>query len=464
MLFTLLVTIAFVGVAKIVQYPDTVLKDEITELPGLPSGFTPKMFSGYININGGSRAIFYWFIESENNPTTDPVVMWTNGGPGCSGLDGLLTEMGPFKPTANTANGSLVMNEYRWNKIANMIFIEQPAGVGFSWTKDTLDYGDSLAASDNADFIEGWLASFSNFKSNDFYIASESYGGHYMPTLTKELYERGTVKTFKGMIVGNPLTWMPYRNFGQFAVAAGRNMYPMPEWEEYEKYKCEDNDSSYECYKLERLFDGYTDGTDPYALDFPVCTDESTRAGREQRYWMARAIHRANSRKRQKMGLKENFGAYFPDDYEPCIENYMYWYLQRSDVRKALHITADSSSTWEMCSGYINEAWNRTDFNAPMMPIYEYLVKNSGLKIMIYSGDDDSACATFGTQKFIWSMGWPIKSPWASWHVNGQVAGYVTKFEGFTFLTVHGAGHMVPATRPEFAYAVFNGYLNGTWF
>lgn len=461
MLFLWFATVAFVGFARIVQYPDAVLKDEITDLPNLPSGFDTKMFSGYINIKEGSRAIFYWFVESENDPTTDPVVMWTNGGPGCSGLDGLLTEMGPFKPNAN---GSLVMNAYRWNQVANMIFIEQPAGVGFSWTKQTLDYGDGLAASDNADFIEGWLASFSNFQSNDFYIASESYGGHYMPTLTKELVDRGTVKTFKGMLVGNPLTWMPYRNFGQYATAAGRNMYPKPEWDQYNDYNCASDDSSYKCWDLERRFDGYTDGTDPYALDFPVCTDESTRAGRNQRYYMARAIHRANSRKRLKMGLKENYGAYFPKDYMPCVEDHMYTYLQRSDVRAALHISSDSASTWEMCNGDINQGWNQTDFNAPMMPIYASLVANTDLKIMIYSGDDDSMCSAFGTQMFIWNMGWIVKVPWTAWKIDDQIAGYYNKFDGFTFATVHGAGHMVPSTRPEFAFNLFKAYLSGRWF
>jgi len=461
MLLSCLVTLAFVGLARIVQYPDGVMKDEITNLPGLWPGFSTKMFSGYIEIKGGARAIFYWFVESENDPSSDPVVMWTNGGPGCSGLDGLLTEMGPFKPVAD---GSLVMNKYRWNQVANMIFIEQPAGVGFSWTKETLDYGDSLAASDNADFVENWLAAFSNFQNNDFYIASESYGGHYMPTLTKELFDRGTVKTFKGMMVGNPLTWMPYRNYGQYATAAGRNMYPKPKWDEYVNYTCAVDDANYRCYELEMSFARYTDGTDPYALDFPVCADDMQRAGRNQRYYMARAIHRANKRRRQKMGLKENLGGYFPDDYKPCIENYMNDYLQRSDVRKALHISSDSSSTWEMCNGNINRGWNQTDFNAPMMPIYSYLVNNSKLKIMIYSGDDDSMCASFGTQMFIWDMGWQTKEAWGSWSVDDQVAGYVVKFEGFTFLTVHGAGHMVPSTRPGFALAVFKGYLDGTWF
>jgi hypothetical protein len=93
------------------------------------------------------------FVESENNPKTDPIAFWTNGGPGCSGLLGFLTEQGPFKPAADL---SLEENEYRWNRIANMVFIEAPAGVGFSYSDDKVDYttGDAQVAQDNYNLIQ----------------------------------------------------------------------------------------------------------------------------------------------------------------------------------------------------------------------------------------------------------------------------------------------------------------------
>jgi carboxypeptidase C (cathepsin A) len=74
---------------------------------------------------GGGKEIFYWFVESQRDPAKDPLVLWTNGGPGCSGLTGFLSEQGPFRAAAD---GSLSVNKYAWNKIANMVFIEQPAG------------------------------------------------------------------------------------------------------------------------------------------------------------------------------------------------------------------------------------------------------------------------------------------------------------------------------------------------
>jgi carboxypeptidase C (cathepsin A) len=82
---------------------------------------------------------------------------------------------------------------------------------------------------------------------------------------------------------------------------------------------------------------------------------------------------------------------------------------------------------------------------------------------MIFSGDDDSICATMGTQQFIWNLGYAVKEKWAPWNMNGQVSGFTTKFDGLRFSTVHGAGHMVPSTRPEQALEVVRKYLSGEW-
>lgn len=82
-------------------------------------------FSGYLNIPGstGHKHVHYWMVEaSDVDPATAPTIFWTNGGPGCSGLLGMLTEQGPFRPLND---GSVVINDYAWNKYANVIFYEQ---------------------------------------------------------------------------------------------------------------------------------------------------------------------------------------------------------------------------------------------------------------------------------------------------------------------------------------------------
>ncbi len=84
-----------------------------------------------------------------------------------------------------------------------------------------------------------------------------------------------------------------------------------------------------------------------------------------------------------------------------------------------------------------------------MVPIYkELLDANLGLKILVYSGDDDGVCATVGTQGWIWDLAKDYKvtgREWKSYKVAGQTAGYLTTWGDvqFAFMTVHGAGHEV---------------------
>lgn len=84
------------------------------------------------------------------------------------------------------------------------------------------------------------------------------------------------------------------------------------------------------------------------------------------------------------------------------------------------------------------------------------------LRILVFSGDDDSVCATQGTQLWIHQMGWEIKDDWTAWGIDQQVAGYLQTFSnGVSFATVHGAGHEVPAYKPAEALGLFASYLKG---
>lgn len=102
-----------------------------------------------------------------------------------------------------------------------------------------------------------------------------------------------------------------------------------------------------------------------------------------------------------------------------------------------------------------------------MVPYYQYLIDgNFGLNILVYSGDDDSVCATVGTQGWIWDMGYKVAGRmWQSYVLDGQTAGYFTAWKDtkLGFLTVHGAGHEVPTYKPAVALDLFTKYLKGQW-
>ncbi len=104
----------------------------------------------------------------------------TNGGPGCSGLSGgLFSELGPFFP-AQDGSLTLTPNIYTWTRMANIIFVEQPSGVGFSFSQDTDDYtvGDAQAAEDVYHFLVNFVARYPQYANRKLYLSGESYGGH----------------------------------------------------------------------------------------------------------------------------------------------------------------------------------------------------------------------------------------------------------------------------------------------
>ena len=123
-----------VGIVNAARSKD---EDKVTKLEGYPD-FTDKfdMYSGYLPINDTSKILHYMFVTSQNDPTTDPLLIWFNGGPGCSSMLGFMQEHGPFVMNDNTT--VFIENEYSWNTNASVLYIEQPAGVGFSYCNPSI--------------------------------------------------------------------------------------------------------------------------------------------------------------------------------------------------------------------------------------------------------------------------------------------------------------------------------------
>ena len=124
----------------------------------------------------------------------------------------MLTENGPFRAAGDT----LTVNPYSWNQVANVIYLESPAGVGFSRNPKGQTFNDNLTAEDNYAFLLGFFELFPQFLTggNDFWIAGESYGGHYVPQLALQILSNNSTDAnattladnFKGIMVGNPYT------------------------------------------------------------------------------------------------------------------------------------------------------------------------------------------------------------------------------------------------------------------
>uniref|UniRef100_A0A915E3W1 Carboxypeptidase n=1 Tax=Ditylenchus dipsaci TaxID=166011 RepID=A0A915E3W1_9BILA len=129
-----------------------------------------------------SNYLHYWLVESQGKPETDPLILWFGGGPGCSSLGGLLTENGPFHP--NSDGKTLFENNFSWNKIANVLYLESPRGAGFSYQDLKINadtgYSDNKTLTDNYLALTDFFSAYPEYQNRPFYVASESYGGIYV--------------------------------------------------------------------------------------------------------------------------------------------------------------------------------------------------------------------------------------------------------------------------------------------
>ena len=123
----------------------------------------------------GGTNLHYWLVTAKTNPETAPTVIWFNGGPGCSSLDGFVYEHGPFVVAKDL---TLSERAYSWNTKANVLYIEAPVGVGFSYS-DSKNYkcDDDRTATENRAAVEKFFSLYPEYKSNKFFITGESYAG-----------------------------------------------------------------------------------------------------------------------------------------------------------------------------------------------------------------------------------------------------------------------------------------------
>eukprot|EP01084_Bolivina_argentea_P106692 190870_1 len=438
--------------------------DLITNLPGQPP-VSFKQYSGYIVLNESTnKSLFYWFQESQNSPSTDPVALWTNGGPGCSGMAGALIEQGAFRVQKNS---TLAINPGAWNNVASMLFIEQPIGVGFSYSNDDKDYivGDERAAEDMFDMILGFLDQFPQYKTNDFYITSESYGGHYMPTLAKYIVDnnKNGAINFKGFFVGNPMTNPIENAIGSYGTYYGHQLLPKPLWDKWAE-KCATTVDPAVCPELELEMTLKVGDTYPYGIDWPVCIDDKYE---ENAWFMQKVVHDTLKRpipKRYQLSESNNGRKLL--QYDACATDYLSTYLNRADVQNALHVRP---TKWRMCGGVV---YNYADSALPMEPKYQYLCDgNYNLKMAVFSGDDDTVCGTMGTQYWMNNMTkWNLThdGAWKPWIFKQQTGGYQTKWncgkqQNISLVTVHSAGHQVPWFKPMKGLYVFEQFLKGSY-
>ncbi|CAH8355686.1 unnamed protein product [Eruca vesicaria subsp. sativa] len=422
-------------------------QDKVSRLPGQDFDVDFAHYSGFVTTNEElGRALFYWFFEATEDPASKPLVLWLNGGPGCSSVGfGEAEEIGPFhiKPDGKT----LYLNQYSWNQVANILFLDAPVGVGYSYSNtssDLLTNGDKRTAKDSLKFLLEWVERFPEYKGREFYIAGESYAGHYIPQLSQAIVKHNQASgentiNLKGYMVGNGLMDDYHDSLGlyQYIWTLG---FISDQTYSLLKLKCGLEPfihTSEVCNKALEIMDMEIGEIDQYSVFTPACVSQS----------------KTLLKKRRVGGFRVS------EQYDPCTMKHSKVYFNLQEVQEALHVPPGlAPSKWDTCSDVVSEHWN--DSPSSVLDIYHELI-DAGLRIWVFSGDADAVVPVTSTRYSIDALNLSTFSPYGPWYIDGQVGGWTQQYDGLNFVTVRGAGHEVPLHRPKEALTLFQAFLSG---
>lgn len=435
------------------QEPSSLLfqQDKIGALPGQPN-VTFSQYSGYISVDDArQRSLFYYFAESEFDPASKPLVLWLNGGPGCSSVGvGAFSENGPFRPSGN----KLVINQYSWNKEANMLYLESPAGVGFSYSSNSSDYegvNDKMTARDNLMFLQRWFAKFPQYKDRDLYITGESYAGHYVPQLAQLLIEfnkKGKLFNLKGIALGNPVLEFAtdFNSRAEFFWSHGLI-----------------SDSTYRIFTSVCNYSRYVSEYYRGSLS-PVCDRVMSQVTKEtsrfvDKYDVTLDVCLSSVLSQSKILSPQHVGARI----DVCIEDETVNYLNRKDVQDAMHAKLNGIPKWDVCSSVLD--YEVLNLQIPTISVVGSLV-NSGVSVLIYSGDQDSVIPLTGSRSLVHNLakqlGLKTTVPYRVWFAGTQVGGWTQVYgDRLTFATIRGASHEAPFSQPQRSLVLFTSFLVG---
>ncbi|KAK5131352.1 hypothetical protein LTR08_001018 [Meristemomyces frigidus] len=445
-----------------------------------------KSYSGYVDIEE-EQHIFWWFFESRNqDPHDAPLTVWINGGPGSSSMIGLFQELGPC---GVDSNGEVYYNPYAWNNASNMLFIDHPAQVGFSYSVPVSAYESSSGdivqlpnatcpdyavdcgtysypnASDTANTtanaapsmwrtLQGFMGAFPQYSRNEFNFATESYGGHYGPVFNEyietqnALIKKGELPgahhiKLQTVLIGNgwydPL--VQYQAYYNFTVFPG-NTY------DYSPFNQSIQDMMYNslygpgnCYDM--TVDCYTTGLND------ICSAADNFC-----YLEVEAVL-DNIPDRDEYDVRELQPDPFP--YEFFVD-----YLNTPKVQQAIGAYVNySESSSTVSTAFVTSGDD--DRESGTIEDVRKLVEQ-GVYVVQYAGDADYNCNWLGGQvvsELVEAPGFGTAGYTNITTPDGIVHGQVKQSGNFAFVRVYQSGHEVPFYQPVVALEMFERAIRG---
>ena len=412
----------------------------VTGLPGLPRDWAGRHWAGMIDSDDrtGGR-LFYWLFEKKEKPAPGtPVIIWLNGGPGCSSMDGLFLELGPLRLAPRGRGAGLERRPDSWHAAGHALFLDQPVGTGFSRTSPRGHCRDDACIVDQFEtFLARLARSLPELLLKDgttsapIYFAGESHAGHYIPLMMQKLLYYATSGIgwdVRGAALGN--AWIdPFHQYD--ATRAARAIGILGDAEANRivaKEKTCQAKLSRGTYVVKECWD---------LLDDVLRVTRSRGGGR--------ASLGANQYDARDAVRSSRF---FPPDHER-VEAYM----NRPEVRSALHVDR-ASQRFRECADPPYDALRHQDGLGVVPTLRRLLDGPKAVRLLFYNGDMDLICNHLGVERSLAALAWTGRDAFRgtrprAWVRGDRVVGYIRRSRNLELLAVRDSGHMVPMDQPE---------------
>mmetsp|Transcript_13839 Transcript_13839/g.30505 ORF Transcript_13839/g.30505 Transcript_13839/m.30505 type:complete len:446 (-) Transcript_13839:157-1494(-) len=423
-----IVTVSLVRTAGSLQAPA-----DAVDLCGLHKELCDlRSFSGLVPIpDVGS--LFYWYFEapaasSSSSAKEDeeerPFILWLQGGPGASSMLGALFEMGPV--TLDRASTLRRRSDYdTWASQYSMLFIDSPVGTGWSFADDG---GYAKSQEDVARALAAFLESFAKLHPEapkSIVLAGESYGGHYIPALTKYLLESSCPFKIRAMLVGDGLT------------DPGVQVLTKPQ----------------EAFALGLLDEKQLAVASEFAKNASelVAKKEWVQAA-TKRYLMEDYVKNASGINLYDVRTTESYA---------WQDARMDSFFNTNTAKDLLHIPHDRIFG---TSPMVAENLKADVMQSQSHSVESVLAHN--LPALLYQGQFDWKDGVTSNEAWIRAMNWTGRDGYLAakrkiWRrkSDGQIAGYWRHYQNLHQVVVLGAGHMVPMNQPKSAFDMLNRFL-----
>ncbi|KAI8060604.1 Alpha/Beta hydrolase protein [Gongronella butleri] len=394
---------------------------------------TVVQYSGYIDLASGQH-YFFWFFESRHDPASDSFTLWLQGGPGCSALGSLFTEVGPCR--VDSSGQEATFNDYTWTHATNILFLDQPAGTGFS--KGTRVNTTTDAVELIYESLQLFMDVFPKYRNLRFNLFGESFAGHFLPALGSYIMDRNSPGNpanlnLAAMGIGNGivdvLNQLPFDETMACQSDYGSVLTPA---------QCQSMvNNTPACEALLQTCDT-TGAIDDCVKATNFCADNV-----EQVYnkYANRSIYDIRTNK--------------------SLPLYYTKFITKPDVMES--INADGH--FIPCRTSIRKQFYATgDYARRFSPDVAKML-NAGIPVLIYAGDADYRANWYGCLGWTNALQFNGAAEYQAqqlrpWYVNGAEAGETKSAGGLTFVKVSGAGHKVPAYKPAEALAMFTSFID----